>query len=498
MTKQISILVIILICQWHIHAQMITPPVSSHVHMTQTVGFTDITLDYSRPNTKGRTIFGSLIPYNEVWRAGANQCSKISFSEKVHLDDQIVEPGTYSMFFIPTEDQWTFLLNSDTSLWGATGFDPTKNVAHFMAKPKEITHVETLVWALENVDYAYADLTLKWSDHSFSIPLKFETDQQTMTRISTRLNENPTGQDYYHAARYLLETDGDLNLADQYMQKRVALDGNQFGILRYKAIIEHKLGRVEEAIKTMMLSKEMAIAAGNDHYVLMNEKSLREWIKEKSDISGPDLLDQSIQYHDPAGKWKNELFDISLYETRPGGTARYSHIKMSAGQEIFHLEQWREKDLIVRSLKGEKCIVTLNGKSDIPEEKIKQFRLTCDESQFYKNYYLYLWGLPMKLKDEGTIIHNEVYQKDFEGQQLLEMKVTYQKDVGTDIWYFYFDPGTKALSGYRFYHDESKNDGEYITLEGEALINGVKMPAKRNWYTHKDRKYLGSDELIWN
>jgi hypothetical protein len=79
---------------------------------------------------------------------------------------------------------------------------------------------------------------------------------------------------------------------------------------------------------------------------------------------------------------------------------------------------------------------------------------------------------------------------------LLEIKVTYDPEVGADIWYFYFDPSTFALSGYRFYHDESKNDGEYILLEGEITINGVKFPEKRAWHTHKEGKYLGNDDLL--
>jgi len=79
---------------------------------------------------------------------------------------------------------------------------------------------------------------------------------------------------------------------------------------------------------------------------------------------------------------------------------------------------------------------------------------------------------------------------------LLEIKVTYDPSVGKDIWYFYFDPTTYALRGYRFYHDEAKNDGEYILIDGEVTINGVKFPKNRAWYTHKEGKYLGNDDLL--
>lgn len=113
-----------------------------------------------------------------------------------------------------------------------------------------------------------------------------------------------------------------------------------------------------------------------------------------------------------------------------------------------------------------------------------------------KDYYQYLWALPMKLKDPGTIIDPNVHARDFFGQELLEVRVTYDQEVGNDIWYFYFHPDTYALSGYRFYHDESKNDGEYILIEGEKQVNGMKIPARRHWYTHTDRRLLGTDEII--
>jgi hypothetical protein len=114
----------------------------------------------------------------------------------------------------------------------------------------------------------------------------------------------------------------------------------------------------------------------------------------------------------------------------------------------------------------------------------------------YRNYYTYLWGLPMKLRDPGTIIDDNVHRVNFFGQELLEMKVTYHEEVGGDIWYFYFHPETYALSGYRFYHDEAANDGEYILLEDEAQIGDFRIPAQRHWYTHGERQYLGSDEVV--
>jgi phosphoserine aminotransferase len=101
----------------------------------------------------------------------------------------------------------------------------------------------------------------------------------------------------------------------------------------------------------------------------------------------------------------------------------------------------------------------------------------------------------MKLKDEGTIIHNKVERKTFKGKQYLVLKATYKKEVGKDTWYFYFNPKTFAMEVYQFFHDESKNDGEYILLTEEETIKGVKMPKNRAWFMNKEDTYLGTDVL---
>ncbi len=112
-----------------------------------------------------------------------------------------------------------------------------------------------------------------------------------------------------------------------------------------------------------------------------------------------------------------------------------------------------------------------------------------------KNYYTYLYGLPMKLKDQGTLIDPKVYQKTFKGKMYKVLKVTYKESVGNDTWYFYFDPETYAMEVYQFYHNEEKNDGEYIILNDLQEINGIKMPKIRAWYYNKDDTYLGTDTL---
>ncbi len=210
-----------------------------------------------------------------------------------------------------------------------------------------------------------------------------------------------------------------------------------------------------------------------------------------------DILNKSIQYHDPAGKWENSRFHLPLYESRPSGGYRLTDIFIDNARQSFQVFQIRGKDRLQRYLSPDSCGVIWNHDRSVPEETAKSLRLNCNGGNvFYRDYYTYLYGLPMKLKDPGTSIDPQVKKKNFFGKELLEIKITYDPEVGGDTWYFYFDPQTYALSGYRFYHDETKNDGEYILLEGEITINGVKFPQKRGWHTHKEGKYLGNDDLL--
>ena len=139
---------------------------------------------------------------------------------------------------------------------------------------------------------------------------------------------------------------------------------------------------------------------------------------------------------------------------------------------------------------------SVDGNQNPSEEDIKAFRLTKERFTMMHNYYRYLWFAPLILHDPGTILANQAESTFFNGVKVWEIKVTYDPEVGSDIWYFYFDQTNFALKGYRFYHDESKQDGEYIILEGEVEREGVKIPASRKWYMHQDDKYLGNDILL--
>lgn len=213
------------------------------------------------------------------------------------------------------------------------------------------------------------------------------------------------------------------------------------------------------------------------------------------EISGPELLDKSIRFHDPKGIWK--IFSGTFHVTMetPKNPNRDSHISIDLPNQYFSVKATRGKNTTEYTLDKGKCMIRFNGDSNPNDSIKKKHRLSCDRAKLYKNYYTYLYGLPMKLKDSGTIIHQKVTRKKFKGKTYVVLKATYEKEVGKDTWYFYFDPKTYAMEVYQFYHDQSKNDGEYILLSGMEEINNIKMPKKRAWYMNKDDKYLGTDIL---
>jgi hypothetical protein len=212
------------------------------------------------------------------------------------------------------------------------------------------------------------------------------------------------------------------------------------------------------------------------------------------EMTGSQLLEKAIEYHDPNGNWATFSGTFNVTMKTPTKSDRHSMIRIDLPNEYFNLYAIQDKTKYGYILDKEKCQINFNGNIATEKEKTAN-NLSCERAKMYQNYYTYLYGLPMKLKDIGTIIHEKVALKKFKGKDYLVLKVTYKKEVGEDTWYFYFDPSTYAMKIYQFYHEEEKNDGEFILLSGLEIVNGIKMPKKRAWYYNKGEKYLGTDFL---
>ena len=219
------------------------------------------------------------------------------------------------------------------------------------------------------------------------------------------------------------------------------------------------------------------------------------YILSAQSLSPSEIIEKSIKYHDPEGHLLNNNMIFDFLETRPNGADSRSTIHINVKEERFSMAQDRDGVKINSAYNRGEIEILVDGKKEYSKDITKKYRLSDSRVSMMKNYYEYLWLMPLKLNDAGTIVDPKVKDVDFFGKPSLELKVTYDPTVGKDVWYFYFHPESYALQGYRFYHDEEKNDGEYILLEGEAVNGSIRLPKSRTWYTHKEDKLLGTDIL---
>ncbi|WP_298766962.1 DUF6503 family protein [uncultured Polaribacter sp.] len=212
------------------------------------------------------------------------------------------------------------------------------------------------------------------------------------------------------------------------------------------------------------------------------------------EITGDELLVKSIQFHDPNHNWETFKGELFVTMETPNRSPRKSRIRINLPKEYFLVKAKRDTIITAYTVNKGDCSFAINGNTNPSEELKKKYSLNCERAKLFKNYYTYLYGLPMKLKDEGTIINQKVEKRKFKGKEYLVLKASYTKEVGKDTWYFYFNPKTYAMEVYQFFK-ETKNSGEYIILSGLETINGIKMPKNRAWYYNKDNGYLGTDIL---
>lgn len=217
-------------------------------------------------------------------------------------------------------------------------------------------------------------------------------------------------------------------------------------------------------------------------------------------INGEQLLNNAIKYHDPNNNWQSFNGSLDVIMKMPKSKPRISEITINLPEEYFKVIAKRDTIISTYIMEKGNCIISKNDSIRIANLKEKPKRTHCEMTALYKDYYTYLYGLPMKLKDEGTNLAETVEKKTFKGKTYLVLKVTYDEAVGSDVWYFYFNPKTYAMEIYQFFKtDENgkmkKDSGEYILLTEEVEINDIKFPKNRAWYYNKNDGYLATDYL---
>ncbi|WP_158977482.1 DUF2911 domain-containing protein [Cellulophaga sp. L1A9] len=262
-----------------INAQIATPQPSPAAKVMQVVGLTDVTLDYSRPAMRGRTVFGNLVPFDKMWRTGANKNSIVTFSNDVKVGGKALKAGSYAIFTIPGEAVWEVNFYTDTENWGTPqSWDASKVAAVIKVDPSKITEkVESFTMAITAITGDGANLEITWENTKVAIPFTVPTDAAVSSAIDKVL-AGPSADDYYAAAVYYLEADKDIAKAKTWMDKAMAMtEKPAFYQLRKQSLIYAKAGDKKGAIDLAKKSLAASEAAGNADYVKMNKDSLKEW-----------------------------------------------------------------------------------------------------------------------------------------------------------------------------------------------------------------------------
>lgn len=282
--RKIILALAVLIANFTIEAQVKTPQPSPKSTLNQVVGLTDVTVEYSRPSAKGRPVFGDLVPFGRLWRTGANQNSMVSYSEDVVIKGNTLKKGKYAIFTTPKADMWEIIFYSDTDNWGTPEkWDENKVALRTNVDPIVLgNHVETFTMAINNLTNDSATLDISWEKTMVSIKFEVPTQKAAMASINKVL-AGPTAGDYFSAAQYLFQSEGDLNKALEYVNKAVSMakpEDVPFWHLRLKSLIQAKMGNKSGAIETAKLSLAGAEKANNADYVKMNNDSIKEWSKK--------------------------------------------------------------------------------------------------------------------------------------------------------------------------------------------------------------------------
>lgn len=246
--------------------------VSPYSSLSQTVGVTEVGVMYHRPGVKGREVWNKLVPYNQVWRAGANNATIFSFSDDVTINGTVLKAGKYSFFTIPTEKEWTIIFNSAADQWGAYNYDSTKNVLTFRVTPEQAPHEEWLSYSFSDLGMSSAKVTLRWEKLAVAFSVNTNTEEQ-IAKIENSLKSQSAGQ-ASTLARYILDTKGDLASGLLAIDRAIALNPS-WGNISLKAQLYAAQEKFADAVKTGEMAVEAAKKANANSAAF--ETTLNEW-----------------------------------------------------------------------------------------------------------------------------------------------------------------------------------------------------------------------------
>lgn len=255
-------------------AQAKLPPASSTQQVSQGLGISKISLTYQRPNSNGRTVFGGLVPYGEVWRTGANNATAITFDSEVTIQGKTVPAGTYGLFTIPNKGDWTIILNKTAEQWGAYTYKQEDDLLRFTAKPVKLNKkVETFTINFENVTTKSLDVVLSWENVAVPFTISVDQTKEIMASLDNAMKGEK--KPYFQAAQYYFQNNLDIAKAVTWIEEADKGNTKAPHIKYWKAQILTKAGDKAGAAKAAQEGIDIATQANNSEYIKLNTQALK-------------------------------------------------------------------------------------------------------------------------------------------------------------------------------------------------------------------------------
>jgi tetratricopeptide (TPR) repeat protein len=272
--------ILIILCSTVLAAQIEIPKASPFSRVEQDVGLTKITVAYSRPEAKGRKIFGGLVPYGRIWRVGANESTKFTTDSDISVLGNYLPQGTYALYAFPYKDYWEVVFHKNTEHWGdgRKAYNQEEDVFRVRINPVKISdYQENFLITFDEIDHNSCNMLWIWENTIISIPIAVDTDSKMMKVIANGIKQNPTAQTYYEAARYLQEQGKLYTQALLYLNKAIEIGGDTYYFYRVKSLVEAALEDYGSAIISAQKSLELAQKEDKDEFVRMNEQNISLW-----------------------------------------------------------------------------------------------------------------------------------------------------------------------------------------------------------------------------
>jgi hypothetical protein len=256
------------------------PSLSPNAKITQSFSTSEIEISYSRPSARNRQVFGTVVPYGQVWRTGANGATKVKFGEDVVINGKSIKAGEYALYTIPNKTQWEIIFNKGVGNWGASGYSTADDIARFSVQPKTINNkIETFTINISNITFNTCNIELTWENTKVVIPVKADNEERISKSITKAIKE-PTIP-YYRAASYYYETGQHLDEALSFVDKAVEQNPKAFYMWYLKARIAQKMGKNDIAIDAANQAIESSKGSAYEDEYKRNNQKIIDALKKK-------------------------------------------------------------------------------------------------------------------------------------------------------------------------------------------------------------------------